>query len=103
MPARQIGLPLSTAHLLPHRPQLLTSLAMATSQPFIGILSQSAKPMMHPWRVHTPSLHMEPEFGTLGHAMPHPEQLFTSLARSTSQPFIDILSQSASPALHMPT
>src|SRR5688572_21318506 len=35
------------AHLLPQPPQLFTSLPVVVSQPFLGLPSQSVKPMLH--------------------------------------------------------
>jgi len=45
--------------------------------------------------------HVAVEFVGVAHAMPHMPQLATLVARSTSQPSLTLMLQSAMPALHM--
>ena len=84
-------------HVLPHAPQLLV-VVIAVSQPFAGLLSQSAKPGAHvilhvdATQVPVPPLWL--------HAFPHAPQWLGSLVRLISQPFAAFVSQSPKPTRH---
>jgi hypothetical protein len=87
----------------PHVPQLFGSVAVLISQPFVCLLaSQSVVPATHV-PLQTPPEHVRDAMLLPEHTMPHPPQLFGSLAMSTLQPFICLVpSQFVDPAAHVP-
>lgn len=87
------------AQALPQAPQWLTWVSRLTSHPLAAVPSQSANPGLHEPTAHRPEVHAGVALGTRQGA-PHPPQLFTSAAVSTSQPSVGFPLQSAKPALH---
>ncbi len=59
---------------VPHTPQLLPSVCVFTSQPSIGLVLQSAKPVAHALMVHAPPVHVDVALARL-HASPQAPQL----------------------------
>jgi hypothetical protein len=58
MPPAQPGIPCASVHMLVQLPQWFTSVAMETSQPFVGSMSQSACIVsMHVETTHIVPLH----------------------------------------------
>src|SRR5438552_771161 len=75
LPLVQSGPPFATEHTMPHAPQLLTLVAVLTSQPSLGLPLQSANPA---------------------------SQWLASAAILVSQPSAGLPLQSANPALQLP-
>jgi hypothetical protein len=75
-------------------PQLLPSVAVLVSQPFDGLLSQSAVPAGHA----VPHVPFAQIFG-LVHVTPHPPQL-ADVSSGVSHPFARFASQFPKPELH---
>ncbi len=99
VPAAQAGAALAAAaHGLAHAPQWAALARVSTSQPFIGLMSQSAKPgsQVSPQR---PAAQAGDDPGALGHCIPQPPQCAAVARVSTSQPLPIVPSQSAKPAL----
>src|SRR5438067_565299 len=55
----------TAAHLALQPPQLLMSVAVLASQPFMSMLSQLEKPMLHCAMVHLPAMHAACAFARL--------------------------------------
>jgi hypothetical protein len=83
--------------MLPHVPQLLTSVCVLVSQPSVrALLLQSAKPGWQ-WAAQSPPAQVG-DVWLLLQATPHPPQLATSVAVLISQPSVcALLLQSAKP------
>src|SRR3954466_9796845 len=97
----QPGVPFGTAaHTLPQAPQLLTSDAVARSQPLKLTPSQFPKPALHEATTHALFAQPGTAFGRL-HALPQPPQFFGSDASSASQPLPAFPSQSAYPTAQL--
>ncbi len=93
-PARHTAVPLGgVGHALPQRPQFDTSVVVTVSQPFVGLMSQSAKPALHEATVHAPAAHPGAPLLT-EHALPQRPQWPVAVRRSVSQPFDGSPSQS---------
>jgi len=69
-------------HALPHRPQLLGSLVVLTSQPVAAILSQSALPSVHTAMAQLDTLQKDAAWGRL-QRLPQPPQLLGSFVKFT--------------------
>jgi hypothetical protein len=95
VPLLQVGVASVVTQMFPHLPQLATLLAVLTSHPSLGLLSQSAKPALHVM-LHTPLVQAGWEFGPEAHMLPHDPQLRT-VVMFVSHPFIALLSQFAVP------
>ena len=93
----------AATHALPHAPQFLMSDEVTVSQPFIALLSQFAKPVLHAPSAHIPPVHAGAAFANPMHGLPQPPQFVGSLAVADSQPFIATRSQSWKPGLHVAT
>ena len=76
LPAAHIGVARTVEHRRPHAPQLLTVL-VGTSQPLVGLPSQSAKPVAQLPTRHAPETHEPSAFGGL-HARPQAPQCSAS-------------------------
>jgi hypothetical protein len=63
----------ANAQAWPHAPQFATSAVTATSHPFNGSWSQSAKPGSHA-AAHAPATQLARAFGPVGHAVAQPPQ-----------------------------
>lgn len=96
-PDTHAGTPLATEQVVPQAPQLVTVVAVLTSQPSAATPLQSAKPGVHA-KPHTPAPHVRAALGTDGHARPHAMQLSGSVLRLTQLP-----EQSVSPAPQVTT
>jgi hypothetical protein len=66
-------------HLVPHAPQLFTSLLVSTSHPLPQLLSQFWYGALQE-NPHLPPEHEGTPFPHPGHFTPHPPQLFTSVS-----------------------
>jgi hypothetical protein len=92
----QLPTPFATLQTLPHAPQFAGSRVRSVVQP---VPAQLPSPGWHEAKPQTPAM----QFGVPpaeGQTAPQPPQLFTSEARTASQPFDSIPSQLAYPALH---
>jgi hypothetical protein len=83
-------------HAWPHAPQSVRLVAVLVSQPVVGSPSQSAKPVAHAVRAHTPALHA-PVAWAGAHAWPHAPHAARLVRRSVSQPLPAAPSQSPKP------
>ena len=89
--------PVGAGQTLPQAPQLFVSVAVLTSKPFVGLLSQSEYPVAHVPVVHEYTPAVAVHFGVLWlvmHALKQVPQLLV-LVMSVSQPFFAMPSQSA--------
>ena len=86
-------------HALPHMPQCETAVFTSTSQPFVGLPSQSPNPAAHEVTAQRPIAQAGTALGGLQTVL-HAPQFERSVASSTSQPLSGLPSQSAKPALH---
>jgi len=88
-------------HERPQEPQLAPLVSVFTSQPFMGFMSQSAKPGEQAATVQAPIA--QPCSATLGraHSLPQRPQWSGLVAVAVSQPVVESPSQSPKPALHM--
>src|SRR5579871_3819960 len=93
LPAMQAACAFCRLQTLPHAPQLLTSVAMLTSQPSLRLWLQSAKPMLQPVSTHVPPLQATIAF-CAAHALPHTPQFIGSVERLASHPSAAIMLQS---------
>lgn len=93
------GVALGVLHTRPHDPQLLRSVAIATSQPSDALVLQSACVDMHEKR-HVLSEHVAMPFGGVGQTFPQRPQWLALEDTTTSQPLLESPSQSALPATH---
>jgi len=99
VPAAQVVVELArSAHALPHRPQLPV-VPRSVSQPFMGFMSQSAKPVAQviPQR---PVAHTAVALAPDGHCPRQAPQWASLVAVLASQPFMGSSSQSAKPVAH---
>src|SRR5262245_6249389 len=87
-------------HLLPHTPQLLTSVPVATSQPLTAFPSQSETPWSHAVRMQAALEQATLECGYPGQGMAQPPQFLRSLRTEVSQPSMGSPLQSSNPNLH---
>jgi len=101
-PATHDGVPLETEQRAPQRPQLEASLRVSTSQPFSGLMSQSAKPSSQV-KPHTPAAQLGRVWAGVGHALPHVPQFMMSVMVSISQPLATVMSQSRKAPVQVPT
>jgi hypothetical protein len=83
---------------VPQAPQSVSVLSRV-SQPSVGSLLQSSNPALHDPMPQVDALHVGVPLATK-HTFPHPPQLSTSVAVSTSQPSVLLALQSASVPLH---
>lgn len=88
--------PFGLVQALPQPPQLLTLWSRLTSQPFAGLVSQSAYPALHEVTTHCPALQAEPAFDRL-QTLPQYPQLFGSDSTLVSQKVAGLLSHSPFP------
>src|SRR5947208_1264060 len=84
--------------VLPHAPQLRTSVAVAASQPSPSMLLQLEKPVLHIAITHFPFTQAGVAFAR-EQRIPQAPQLFTSPPVSISQPSPGCLLQSVKPLL----
>jgi hypothetical protein len=87
--------------LLPHAPQLFTSVEVGTSQPSTADLLQSAKPTLQEPTPHVLLTQLALPFAGAVHFTLQPPQLFTLLVVLVSQPSVYVALQSAKPVLHV--
>jgi hypothetical protein len=74
-PAAQVGVALARAgQALLQAPQCAVDVRVSTSQPFMALPSQLAKPMEHPVLPHTPAMHVALAPVGTGHTRPHEPQ-----------------------------
>jgi len=92
-PAEQPGTPPAAWQASPHIRQFATSVRVSTSQPFAEFPSQSARSTAQLVRMHTPPMHV-PAAPVNEHAIAQVPQCATDRARSVSQPFDAMPSQS---------
>jgi hypothetical protein len=83
------------AQLLEQVPQLSGSVAVDVSQPPVTGPTQWEKPALHVPIPHVDAAQPAVAFGGAAQPMPHMPQFVGSVARSDSQPFDAIMSQSA--------
>jgi hypothetical protein len=100
-PTMHVAVAFCARHTLPQTPQLVALVRTSVSQPFAGLLSQSAKPALQLATEHIPPAHAAVALGRL-HARPHIPQLVAVVRVSVSQPLAALPSQSAKPALQAP-
>ncbi len=81
-------------------PQFETVMRVSVSHPFVGLPSQSPKPVLHAATAHTPAVHAAVALGGLQRA-PHAPQCEVLVRVSTSQPFEGSPSQSEKPGLQV--
>jgi hypothetical protein len=84
------------AQVIPHAPQLFVSLRVSVSQPFVGFMSQSAKPVSHVATAHAPIRQAGVAWARV-HVRPQAPQCATEPVTSVSQPLAAIVSQSPRP------
>jgi hypothetical protein len=84
------------------QPPQLAGCVMSVSQPFAGLPSQSAKPVLHDAMAQLEALQTAVAWAGV-QATPQPPQLFVSLVVLTSQPVEASWSQSAKPVAHAAT
>src|SRR5262249_6936187 len=77
-PSRHSSWPLTPVHWTPQPPQLLASLAVASSQPLATLWSQSAYPMVQLAITQVPDWQAATPLAVGGQARPQPPQFFTS-------------------------
>ncbi len=95
VPAAQVALPLARrGQALSQRPQWSRLVPRAVSQPLAALLSQLPKPAAQAPRPHMPALHTGVPLEAI-HAVPQAPQWAALVRRSTSQPLLGSLSQSA--------
>jgi hypothetical protein len=82
-------------------PQLFTLVPRFASQPFAGLLSQSAKPAKHV-NPHMPVVQVGVAFAGARQTLPQLPQ-FAVVSRGASQPSTSMLLQSSKPASHVPS
>lgn len=82
-------------------PQLVALVPRFASQPFTGLLSQSANPAIHV-KPHMPVVQVGIAFAGAWHVLPQLPQ-FVVVSRVASQPSTSMLLQSSKPALHVPS
>ncbi len=87
------------AQRVPHAPQLVTSVAIASSQPLALLPSQLPKPAAQP-SVHVPDVHCALALGALMQRVAHVPQNSGLRAVSASHPLDRSRSQSAKPEEH---
>jgi hypothetical protein len=81
-----------------HAPQwLMSPIAVFTSQPFAGLPSQSAKPVLQVPRMHTPPAQVAPALANW-QRLPQTPQFITSVEVVVSQPLAELLSQLPKPS-----
>ncbi len=85
LPVEQVEFAFAKAHALPHAPQLLVLVRLA-SQPLAALPSQSANPTLHEAMAHCDPVHLG-EALERAQTLPHAPQLLLLLVRSTSHPF----------------
>jgi hypothetical protein len=83
--ALQVAVPLAVVPHAVHVPQWLGSLERFASQPFAGLLSQSAKPTLQV-KPHDPIVQFAVAFGGVGHVVPQAPHVAVVLSVA-SQPF----------------
>ena len=90
-------------HAVPQPPQFAVDVRRSISHPFACLFpSQSPKFALHAPE-HTPAVHVGVAMFALEHTVPQALQLFGSVFRLRSQPFVSLFpSQSAKPTLHDP-
>jgi len=88
------GVPLATVQVLPQVPQFPTLVCVLTSQPSVGELLQSPKPVLQLPMVHMPPEHAGVPFATV-HTLPQAPQLPTLVPVLISQPSVESLLQFA--------
>jgi hypothetical protein len=86
-------------HLLPHVPQLFTSVPTDVSQSVPGLPGQCAKPWLQLPTSHIPPVHAGVPLAVT-QTIPHPPQLPVDVCVLTSQPSLGSLLQSANPGAH---
>lgn len=95
----QLAAAFANEQAVPHAPQLLTLVAVSTSQPSIDWRLQSRRVPMHELTWQLPLTHSAPPV----HEVPQVPQCAASDRVFTSQPLAALASQSAKPALHSPS
>jgi hypothetical protein len=85
----------------PQLPQFVALVCRFTSQPFVALPSQSAKPVLHT-NPHSPAEHIAVAFAGVGQAFPQAPQLASEVAVFTSHPSDAIPLQFAKPVLQLP-
>jgi hypothetical protein len=84
----------------PHTPQCVALARTSTSQPLVGLPSQSPKPIAQR-REHVPAEHTAVALGPVGHIRPQAPQWLLSVFKNTSQPLLGLPSQSPKPGLQV--
>jgi hypothetical protein len=84
---------------VPQAPQFCGLLAVFTSQPLLGLLSQLRKAPVHADTAHAPLVHAAVALGRL-QTLPQAPQFAVLLPLSTSQPLAGLLSQSRNDPVH---
>jgi hypothetical protein len=102
-PAAQLAAAFAKLHALPQRPQCAALLVVSVSQPSAAIALQSPKPALHIPTPHAPLTHPGVPLATARHDVPQAPQCITLTRRSTSQPFVAIMSQLPKPIVQAPT
>lgn len=85
-------------HAALQEPQLFALLVRLTSQPSVGLRSQSAKPVLHVPMPHVPLLQTDDALASW-HTVPQPPQLLTSVDVAISHPSAGLWLQSENPVL----
>jgi hypothetical protein len=96
VPAMHEPVPFAGAHPALHAPQCVRLVCRLTSQPFVGLPSQSAKPGSHVPTPHAPARQTSVALAS-EHARPHIPQLARFVARAVSHPSEAIRLQSPKP------
>jgi hypothetical protein len=92
-PLTHAGVAFGSAHVRPHIPQLVVSLAVAVSQPSVSLPLQLAKPVLHDPMRQVPCVHAGVAF-VRAQRTPHAPQWARVVRRSTSHPSARVLLQS---------
>src|SRR5262245_30111203 len=88
------GVPLATAHLVMHAPQLLMSFEVLVSHPLAAFASQFWNGALQTAMPHTPAAQPGEPLATAGHALLHMPQFLMSFEVFASQPLAALASQS---------
>jgi len=100
-PEVQRFVPFTAEHTVPHVPQFEVDVFKLASQPFVTLVSQLPKPLLHTME-HVADEHDGVPFVPL-HAAPQEPQFAVLVLRFASQPLFGLLSQLANPELHVGT
>ncbi len=94
LPLVHVAVPLAIVAHAAHEPQWAGSVLRLASQPFAGLPSQSAKPVLQ-LNPHAPAAHVADALARALHTMPQPPHAAVLLVVDVSQPLVRTPSQLA--------